>query len=265
VRDTWQLYDDPVETPLGFKMVGNSLMQTGEYEPQETQIAIEILPHVDVFINIGANIGYYCCVALHYGKQHCHIVAFEPIYHNLFYLLQNIKINHWESRVEIYPVALSNKPGVIEIFGGGPQASLIEGWGRRPDQYVTLVPASTLDSVIGSRFQGKQCFVIVDIEGAEQMMLEGAQSFVNQHPKPVWMIEVSISEHQPEGVIVNPKLLSTFHFFWNRGYESWTADRQCRPVYPDEIERVATGGTDTFSTHNFLFVERGRKNEFLNI
>jgi FkbM family methyltransferase len=262
VRDTWHLYDEPQQTPMGFKLIGNPSMQKGEYEPEETEIAKKIISKVDVFINIGANIGYYCCIALNYGKQ---VIAFEPMDNNLRYLLRNIKTNNCASPIEVYPVALSNDVGVIEIFGGGPQASLIKGWGRRPGQYATLVPSSTLDNVLHSRFQGRKCFILVDIEGAEQMMLEGASSFIDSDPKPIWMIEISISEHQPGSVRINPNLVSTFQVFWTRGYEAWTADKQCRIIHPDEIEGIAKGGIDTFSTHNFLFIEKGKKNELFDV
>lgn len=263
-RDTWKLYDKPRTTPMGFKMVGNSLMQHGEYEPDETALVKKILQYTDVFINIGANIGYYCCTALYFGKKTLEVVAFEPNYHNLLYLLQNIKANAWESRVEIFPIAVSNGVGVIEIYGGGPQASLVKGWGGRSDQYVVLAPCSTLDNILGSRFLGQQCFCLVDIEGAERMMLEGSLFFEDRNPKPIWMVEITVSENQPEGLRLNPHLRSTFQFFWDRGYEAWTADEQCRPVSPDEVERVAAGGPDTFSTHNFLFIERGKKSHFID-
>lgn len=262
VRDTWQLYEEPKETPLGFKLIGNPLMQRGAYEPEETELVKRILANTDVFINIGANIGYYCCFALRYGQHLTQVIAFEPMYTNLLYLMRNVQANEWKFPIEIYPLALSNKVGMLEIFGGGPQASLIKGWGRRRGQYVTTIPSSTLDHVLGTSCQGKRCLIVVDIEGAERMMLEGATAFMNGTPKPVWMLEIAISEHQPEGVSVNPNLYSTFQIFWNNGYEAWTADKECRLIPPDEIEQVAQGGADPFTTHNYLFIERGKKNEW---
>jgi FkbM family methyltransferase len=261
LRDTWQSCEEPQETPMGFKLVGSQSMQNGQYEPEETQIVKDIVSHVDVVINVGANIGYYCCIAL---CQEKYVVAFEPISSNLRCLLRNIKVNNWESRIEVYPIALSNRVGVMEIYGGGTGASLVKGWAGTPEQYVTLVPSSTLDNVLGSRFQSKRCFMIVDIEGAEQLMLEGASSIMDMEPRPIWMMEISISEHQPRGVGINPNLLSTFQVFWNRGYEAWTADKECRAIHPDEIERVVESGMDTLHTHNFLFIEEGKKSELFN-
>jgi FkbM family methyltransferase len=262
IRDSWQIYEEPQETPMGFKFGGNQSMQDGQYDPEETLIVNRILLNTDTVINVGANIGYYCCLALSKDK---YVIAFEPINLNLRYLLRNIKANNWESRIEVYPIALSNsKAGVIEIYGGGTGASLVKGWAGTPEQYVTLVPCSTLDNVLGSRFKSKRCFILVDIEGAEHLMLEGATSIIEMVPKPIWMMEISISEHQPKGLKINPNLSSTFQVFWNRGYEARTADKQCRIIDPDEIKEIVRSGIDTLHTHNFLFIEKGKKSKFLN-
>ncbi len=259
-RDHWQTYEGFQETPLGFKLVGNPSMQNGHFEPEETQLVKTIVSYVDVVINVGANIGFYCCIAL---SQEKYVIAFEPINLNLQYLLRNIKENNWGSRIEVYPIALSNKVGVTEIYGGGTGASLVKGWAGTPDQYVTLVPSSTLDNVLGSRFKSKKCFIVVDIEGAEQLMLEGASSIIDMEPKPIWMMEIAISQHQRKGVSINPKSLVPFHVFWNSGYEAWTADKECRAIKPDEIEEIVKSGVNTLHTHNFLFIEKGKKSEFL--
>ncbi|MDT8377226.1 MAG: FkbM family methyltransferase, partial [Mariprofundaceae bacterium] len=192
-----------------------------------------------------------------------YVVAFEPIDINVRYLLRNIRANNWESLIEVYPLALSNKVGVIEIYGGGTGASLVKGWAGTSEEDVTLVPCTTLENVLGSRFKDKKWFVLVDIEGAEKMMLDGASSIVDMEPKPIWMMEISVSEHQPKGTIINPNLLSTFQVFWSSGYEALTADKQCRTVHPHEIREIVRSGVSTLDTHNFLFVEKARAGKLL--
>jgi FkbM family methyltransferase len=261
LREIWQIYEVPMETPMGFKLAGNHSMKTGRFEPEETRIVRRILPYVDIVVNVGANIGYYCCIALSQDK---YVVAIEPVNLNLRHLLKNVKANHWESRIEVHQTALSDGVGLIELYGGGNVASLVKGWAGTPEQDVTLVPCTTLDNVLGARFQSKTCFILVDIEGAEQLMLEGASSIIAMQPKPIWMVEISISKHQPRGVTINPNLSSTFNVFWNHGYEAWTADKHCRIIQPDEIARIFRSGVDTLRTNNFLFVEKGKKHEFLD-
>lgn len=261
VRDSWQIGEKPKNTPMGFKLVGNRSMQEGKFEPEETQVVKAIIPNVDVLINVGANIGYYCCIALSHKKS---VVAFEPIHSNLRYLLKNVKSNNWESQIEVFPLALSNRVGVIDIYGGGTGASLLKGWANTPEAYVTSVPMSTLDNVLGGRFQEKRCLILVDIEGAELFMLQGATSFIERAVKPIWMMEIAISEHQPKGVSINPNLLATFQIFWDRGYEAWTADNQCRKITIDEIKSIVKNEKDTLHTHNFLFIEQGRKQDYFH-
>jgi FkbM family methyltransferase len=259
IKDKKDIYSEPKATAMGFLFSGNEAMEKGVFEPEETSLVKKIVPHTDVLINVGANIGYYCCIARDLGKP---VVAFEPIYQNLQYLLRNIKANRWESGIEVFPMALSNKIGIIEIYGDGTGASLIKGWADTPEDHVTLVPCTTTNNALGTRFQGKQCFCLVDIEGAELFMLQGASDLINLDPKPIWLMEISISEHQPKGVTINPNLLSTFQIFWDSGYEAWTADKQCRLVGAEEVKNIAQSGKDTILTHNFLFIEKGRKNKF---
>jgi FkbM family methyltransferase len=261
VRDSRYALKEPKQTPMGFKLSGNRSMEEGAFEQDEVAIVKKCLEKIDIFVNVGANIGYYCSIALSYGKS---TIAFEPIELNLRYLYKNIKANHWQNDIEIFPIALGNKAGLIEIYGGGTGASLIQGWAGTPGQYVRLVPVSTLDNVLGTRFNGGRCFVLADIEGAERYMLEGAGRFLHLQPKPIWMLEISITEHQPKGTNLNPHLLSTFQVFWESGYEAWTADKHLRLVSLDEVKSICKGGRDTLLTHNFLFIEAGKKGEILD-
>lgn len=252
VRDGLPITEQPRETPFGFKLAGNPAMTNGSFEPEETQLIQRILERagIEVFINIGANIGYYCCIARSAGVP---VIAFEPIERNLRYLLRNVRANGWKDGLEVFPVALSDAPGTVEIYGGGTGASLVRGWASMPEHYVRVVPTSTLDLVIGQRLHERRSLILVDIEGAERRMLEGAQRVLRNTPKPIWLVEVSSTEHQPKGQRVNPNLLSTFDVFWNLGYEATTADATRRRVDRDEVSAVAGGGPNTLGTHNFLF------------
>ena len=242
LSDSLHVLKEPQKTPMGFKLIGNRSMEDGTFECEEVEIVKKCLGEADIFVNIGANIGYYCCIALSYGKP---TVAFEPIELNLKYLYKNIKANGWENDIEIFPVALSDKTGLIEIFGGGTGASLIKGWAGTPERYVRLVPSSTLSNVLGARFMGKKCFILVDIEGSEKSMLEGAINLLETDPKPIWMVEISIKEHQPKGKKINPDLITTFQIFWEHGYEAWTAKSSPRRIDLDELKLIYESGQDT--------------------
>ncbi len=251
----WPLFDEPVATPLGFRLIGNASMERGEFEAREAELIRALLEDADMFINVGANIGYYCCMAASLGRP---VLAFEPVAVNLQYLLKNVEANGWDHLVTVVPMALGDRRGVARIYGEGTGASLVRGWAKGPEDYPTLVVTSTLDAEAGSLAAGKKCLIVADIEGAERGMLDGARGLLGSSPKPVWIVEISVGEHQPKGISMNPDLLRTFEIFWAQGYEAWTTTRPYRPVTPEEVRQVVATGTDTLRTHNFLFVEGGR-------
>lgn len=259
IKDKKDVYAKPVATTLGFKLAGNEAMINGSFEPFETEIIKKIVPKIDIFINVGANIGYYCCLALSYGRK---VIAFEPVNSNLQYLFRNIKANNWQNEIEVFPVALSDKIGLIDIYGEGTGASLVKGWANTPEDSATIVACTTLDSIIGDKYVGKQCLILVDIEGAEKFMLNGAAKLLIMHPKPIWIVEISITEHLADESKVNSNLVETFNIFYENGYDVWTADDECRSVVKDEISLIAETGINTIKTHNFIFAENTKSDLF---
>ena len=242
----------PVVTKYGFKFAGNPQMESGIFEPTETVIIRSLLPHFEQFVNIGANIGYYCCHALQLGRP---VVAFEPSQRNLAMLLQNVCANGWADRVEVFPVALSRAHGVLNFYGEGTGASLVPGWAGVPKTYVSRVPVSTLDRVLGDRLLNSRNLFLVDVEGAELSMLNGALKHLDRASQSAWMIEICISEHLPDGETINTQLAETFEMFWSRGFTAYAADGSARPVTQAMIERVLQSGVDDVGTHNFVFLK----------
>jgi len=114
-RDLSDRNSPAIKTPWGFTHAGNPQMAAGTFEPQETLLVRELLREVDIFVNIGANVGYYCCHALSLGKP---VIAVEPIVRNLHYLIRNITENGWAGQADIFPVALGEKTDVLRMYGG---------------------------------------------------------------------------------------------------------------------------------------------------
>jgi len=84
----------------------------------------------------------------------------------------------------------------------------------------------------------------------------GAEKQLTLNPKPVWMVEIQTTSHQPSGRDVNPDLQRTFEMFWDHEYEAWTAERKPKMISKEDIERVSLGGINHLGTHNFVFLGR---------
>jgi FkbM family methyltransferase len=248
-RDESNYQQEPIITPWNFKLSGNRLMASGAFEFEETELIIELLSEVDVLINVGANVGYYCCHALNLGKQ---VIAVEPMPDNLRYLCRNIDINSWSC--EIFPVALSNKIGIKKMYGGSTGASLVKGWAGSSENSFTYVPCTTMDTLLGRRLEGKKVLVIVDVEGAEFWMIQGCSKLLRNNPKPLWFIEVGATEHQPKGISVNPRFADTFQLMHDAGYTAVTADKSQNNIIIEDVVATQNGKKTILSTtHNFIF------------
>ncbi len=223
-------------------------MQIGAFEPEETKLLQYYfsIDAPDVFVDVGANIGYYTCLARSLGK---HTIAIEPLTQNLNYLYLNLSENGWND-VEVYPVALGEQPGIATLYGSSTGASLIRGWAGASPLVRQIVPISTLDILLGIRLARKKLIIKVDIEGAEYAMLKGAIRTLTTVPRPTWLIEIGLSEHQPSGL--NPNYTNTFKLFWQNGYEARTADQENRIVLPKDVERWVRIGSCDYGS-NYIF------------
>lgn len=248
ILDQIAMTEPPTRTPWGFLLRGNHLMTAGKFEPEETILARELLMNVEVLVNVGANIGYYCCHALSLDK---HVIAFEPMPRNIQYLLMNLKANGWSS-AEIFEMALADRPGIAKIYGGGTGASLVKGWANITEEYVSLVPCNTMDTVLGERLRGKKTLILIDVEGSEEQVLKGGERVLRNTPRPILMVEILVKEHQPRGVFVNPHLRDTFQRMFRLGYKAECATPERQPVTMADVE-AASRGERSFASHNILF------------
>ena len=150
----------------------------------------------------------------------------------------------------MFPVALGSQPCIATLHGASTGASLIAGWAGTSPLLRQIVAVSTLDILLGGRFDGKRLLIKIDVEGAERAVLEGAHKTLRMSPPPIWLVEICLSEHHPAGL--NPNYARTFELFWQNGYEARTADRGSRVVSPADVERWVSARTCDFG-HNYVF------------
>lgn len=68
------------------------------------------------------------------------------------------------------------------------------------------------------------------------------------------MMEISTTEHQPEGTVMNPNFAKTFDCFFREGYRAFTADAEACEIKPDQVQQIVTGQLK-LTCHNFFFRE----------
>ena len=180
-------------------VIGAAIANTKSYEPHVTRELRRVLKASDVFLDIGANIGYFSMLAAAIVGESGKVIAFEPVQENSELLKLSIKENGF-SNVVVYPYAVVEQAEMLLLVVGGSN-----GW-IAPEQPQLRddapVPADTYDVALGTGhvfarsvalddFLGdvERIDVIkIDIEGAEPRALRGMPSLIRKH-RPVIFTE----------------------------------------------------------------------------
>jgi FkbM family methyltransferase len=234
------------ETPFGFRFAGPAHMQDGSFEPEEVAFVSERLARADVFVDVGANAGYFTCLARQRGRR---VLAIEPAAHNLDLLFKNLRANSWTD-VEVFPVGLAGEPGLATLYGDGTGASLVTRWAGVSDVWQRTIPLTTMDVLLAARFESERLLIKIDVEGAEHGVLTGASRTLDRRPAPVWLVEVCFSENFPGGV--NPHFREVFERFWRAGYTASSLEAR-RDVRPEDVDRWIANGRRDFGYVSFVF------------
>jgi FkbM family methyltransferase len=171
------------ETDLGFTFwidpvshFGNELGTTGSYEPPLTALVQHILRPGDVFIDVGANEGYFTIVGSH-SVGDGRVWTIEPQIRLAPVIRENLRLNG-RTNVELVPVALSDTAGTTAIHlapSTNTGASGMVVW--QPFSRRESVPTTTFDRFASDRGVTEARLIKIDCEGAEAAIVRGAEQF----------------------------------------------------------------------------------------
>ena len=163
-------------------------MNGGVYELNETLLFKRLLKPTDIFVDIGAHIGYYSDIAagiITSGEIH----AFEPNPENFKLLDINMLSNKPEPKISLYQLAMGNKfkSGGLYVNDkntGDHRAYKTKGESRRKVE----VEFAYLD---GFDYFNKINFLKIDTQGFEVEVLKGAKRIINESPDLQMIVEYS--------------------------------------------------------------------------
>jgi len=169
----------------------------GAYEPHVAATLDRLLSEGDVFVDVGANVGFHTLRAAARVGADGRVIAVEANPENARLISHTVEINGLAC-VEVVPIALAASRGSL-LFGshigsnGGFLAADATVSGRG-----TLVPTLALDDLGLDRV----AVVKVDVEGAEALVVDGARTVI-ERDRPAFVMEFSIemtrrvSEREP--------------------------------------------------------------------
>lgn len=169
-----------------------SLYYSGSWEQNFTACLSRYLSEGSVFVDIGANIGYYTILAALRVGQTGHVYSFEPNPKAFSYLQENVALNRLNN-VSLQNVALgdSNTTGHLKLCLGQLGLSRLITDNADDDDLVS-VPIITLDAWLqGYDEQAPKVDVMkIDAEGAEMLILQGGHQLLSAASPPYLLVEV---------------------------------------------------------------------------
>jgi FkbM family methyltransferase len=137
----------------------------------------------DIVLDCGANVGVYTKVALDAGAKK--IVAIEPAPENVECLRRNFAPEIASGRVILYPKGVWDKNDTLTL-NVDPHNSAADSFIIHRDGAVSVIkiPVTAIDDLVRELNLERVDFIKMDIEGAEQKALIGAQStLMKYHPR----------------------------------------------------------------------------------
>lgn len=210
------------------------LIVNGVYESELTKYFINNLQEDSVLVDVGANFGYYTCLAakkVNAAKGGI-VYSFEAN-RNAFELLQrNVMINWINSNaVSLNYVALSDNEGAVQFknykyrFGGSQMDSYDEDAEGINTAEIVTVNTKKMDQYL--RAGTKVDFIKIDVEGAEYKVLKGAENTITSNPNIRLLLEWDNDQLKGHGTtpdeiigFLKEKHLQPFILDWRDGSTS---------------------------------------------
>jgi FkbM family methyltransferase len=164
-------------------LIQRTILVTGRWDEGVGRVLIERLKPGDLFVDVGANVGYFSLLA---ASRAARVIAFEPNPRCHAALVENARLNGFD-RIDARPIGLAEAAGQA-ILGVAQEANSGAGTLRESPGQQVPIALDTLDAQLGAE---RPALIKIDVEGAELRVIEGAQATLRRSDAPPVILEVS--------------------------------------------------------------------------
>jgi FkbM family methyltransferase len=171
--------------------VSRRLREEGVWEPYESSLILNLLRPGDVFVDVGANIGYFSLLAATVVGSSGQVFAFEPDPGNFELMLASLQYNDLASTVQAVQAALAEEDGEASLYLSDDNLGdhkIYAPSQQRPSLAIKLLQGSRY---LQSRVQHID-LIKVDTQGAEYRVMQGLMPLLQgQQEPPAVLIELT--------------------------------------------------------------------------
>ncbi len=156
------------------------------WEPYETQLVLKHFHAGEVFVDVGANIGYYTMLASEIAGPQGNVIAYEPDQNNFALLQENVKTNGL-GNAQLHPLALSDRDESGQLFLSTDNFGdhrIYSAGGERSSHPIKLVHGDQHLESQTSRID----FLKIDTQGAEYFVVNGLKQLIAANSAHLRMI-----------------------------------------------------------------------------
>ena len=211
------------------------LREEGTWEPYESSLVLDLLQPGDIFVDVGANIGYFSLLAASVVGEEGAVFAFEPDPDNYRLLVANAELNGMAHCITAVEAALSDVSGEGQLYlslDNLGDHQVFVGDDPRDSLSITLCQGS---AYLAGRLE-RLDLVKVDTQGAEYQVIAGLMPLLaNLASKPKLIIELTPHALRQAGASGRAliELLATL------GQPMWIIDHTQGHLYPSNAEDLA--------------------------
>jgi FkbM family methyltransferase len=189
---------------LGFQDRAPKQMYFGYYQIDLVEYMRKILKPGDVFIDVGANVGYLTVVAAGLVGRQGQVHSFEPIPSYFHCLQRQAKINP-QFKIVVNNLALGEKEGLIKMdFAKPPHSggsSLVNNFLNYINKDIKTediqVKTKRLDDYLEENNLNNIALIKIDVEGVEFSVLKGLEKFFQKSKqRPLIICEITPAAYQ---------------------------------------------------------------------
>jgi FkbM family methyltransferase len=184
-----------------------------------------------VFLDIGANFGYYSMLVSEVTHGAAEVYAFEPLASVAELLEEHRRMNGFEN-IHIHRTAISDSEGEITLVYPSDENNILSRMlaeGEDAEGKVERAQTIRLDTFVRDHNINRVDFIKIDVEGAEPFVLNGAAETI-QRFRPTMMIEI----HPQALELLGSSAAELFEKIYALGYDTyrigWTGMHPLRPT-----------------------------------
>jgi FkbM family methyltransferase len=227
--------------------VGAVLAKDKSYEPNVTNEICRLLAPGMVFVDVGANIGYFTLLAAALVGPTGRVIAFEPNTDNCDLLKRSITANAYDNiSLNSYAVAESEQEFQLDVGGTSSNGRVIDFSPQAVagDGPLRLIKAVALDHFLAG--EARIDVIKMDIEGAEPRALQGMEQIITRH-RPILITEFSPQLIEVTSHITPAAFIQMIHGY---GYDIFDLQRYgARSATPQSREQLLQAVAHSGLTH----------------